>query len=52
MKYVLLILIALSVMSISASAMAMDCPSPGPEFGKHISSMAPECPKMLQNIWR
>jgi hypothetical protein len=43
-KYFILILLALIV--VSPSVMAMDCPSPGPGFGQHISTMTPDCPKM------
>lgn len=50
MKKILVItifaLILVAFMVLPAAASDMPCPTPGPEFGKHVSSMAPEYPIM------
>lgn len=45
-KYIIIGLFILSILNFVPSAIAETCPAPGPDFGPHISSMAPKCPLM------
>jgi len=48
-RYLMIVIVASIVVGLLVSpALAVDgnhtCPTPGPEFGPHIASMAPGCP--------